>query len=255
MDALTQRLQREAERIASRHQPPAFYINFKAEMALARKLYFHHPLVILLREWVQPRLQEDLGHGLYHSMKVSLDSATLICVELGSSPVEREQLEEIMVLGILAGLLHDMYRGEAEHAKVGAREAAKILMGYPLSEEEISCICQAIRNHEAFTPPLPCGRPLSQLVSDCLYDADKFRWGPDTFTHTLWYMIARQGLSPQELIERFPWGMKGVARIRDTFRTATGRQFGPDIIEAGISIGREIYHYLLQHFGGDENEK
>jgi len=58
-----------------------------------------------------------------------------------------------------------------------------------------------------------------------------------------------QGLTPQQLIERFPWGMTGMLRIADTFRTATGRQFGPEIIETGIEIGKEIYRYLVQNFG------
>ena len=42
--------------------------------------------------------------------------------------------------------------------------------------------------------------------------------------------------------------MTGILRISETFRTPTGRQFGPDIIETGVAIGKEIYHYLLQHF-------
>jgi hypothetical protein len=86
------------------------------------------------------------------------------------------------------------------------------------------------------------------VVSDCLYDADKFRWGPDNFTHTLWFMVDHQGLTPQELIARFPWGMQGIAHIQETFRTATGRQYGPEIIEVGMQIGKEIYHYLIKHF-------
>jgi hypothetical protein len=88
-------------------------------------------------------------------------------------------------------------------------------------------------------------------MSDCLYDADKFRWGTDNFTHTLWYMVNHKGMSPQDLIKRFPWGMNGILRILETFRTTTGRQYGPEIIETGMEIGKEIYRYLLQHFRED----
>jgi hypothetical protein len=59
-------------------------------------------------------------------------------------------------------------------------------------------------------------------------------------------MAESQGLSPQDLIARFPWGMSGVVRIMETFRTTTGRQYGPDILETGLEIGKEIYRYLLQ---------
>jgi hypothetical protein len=55
-------------------------------------------------------------------------------------------------------------------------------------------------------------------------------------------------MSPHDLIEKFPWGMSGTVRIIETFRTPTGRQFGPEIIETGMEIGKEIYRYLLEHY-------
>ena len=251
MNEVITKLQKEAERIAARHPLPEFYVRFKAPIALARKLYFSHPLVMLLRETLQSAFQEELGHGLFHSSRVSLDSATLICVEMESDPMEQEIVERLMVLALIAGLLHDICRSEENHAEAGAQEAAKVLRNYPLNEEEIQCICCAIRNHEAFCTPVSCSRPWFQLMSDCLYDADKFRWGTDNFTHTLWYMVSHKGMSPHDLIRKFPWGMNGILRILETFRTATGRQYGPEIIETGIDIGKEIYRYLLQHFRED----
>ncbi|MDY0039221.1 MAG: hypothetical protein RBS57_02840 [Desulforhabdus sp.] len=249
MNQIALRLQREAERIASRHSLPAFYVQFKAPLALARKIFFAHPLVTLLREMIEPVLNEDLGHGIHHSTRVSIDSAALVYVELESNPMEPSQLERLMILGLFSGLLHDICRGQESHAEAGAVEAVQYLEELSLGQEEIDCICQAIRNHEAFVKPKVCSRPSFQLLSDCLYDADKFRWGPDTFTHTLWRMMNHQEITPQELIDRFPWGMTGMLRIVDTFRTATGRQFGPEIIETGVEIGREIYRYLVQNFG------
>ncbi|HBD08158.1 MAG TPA: hypothetical protein DCZ69_07825, partial [Syntrophobacteraceae bacterium] len=90
-----------------------------------------------------------------------------------------------------------------------------------------------------------------QMVSDCLYDADKFRWGLDNFTQTVWHLAESQNLSTRELIDRFPWGMTGIARIRETFRSAVGRQYGPDIIDVGIEIGKEVYQYLVQIYGNE----
>ncbi len=248
MNELVVRLQREAERIASRHPPPEFYARFKAPQALARKLFFTSPVLLRLRRLVEPALQEDLGHGLYHSTRVSIDTATLIAVELESDHLRPVKRERLMQLGLICGLLHDICRDEEHHAVAGALEAARILGQFPLGPREVQCVCRAISNHEAFTVPLPCEPAWSQLISDCLYDADKFRWGPDTFTHTLWYMVDHQGITPQELIDKFPWGMTGIFNIAETFRTATGRQYGPDIIETGIAIGKEIFRYLLQHY-------
>jgi len=242
------RLQREAEWIASKHPPPEFYTRFKAPLALARKLFFTNPALVRLRRMVEPILQEDMGHGLFHSTRVGIDAAALIFVELESDHIGHIKVERLMVLGLICGLLHDLCRDEAGHAEAGAKEAEKLLRKFPLGPREVKCVCRAISNHEAFIAPLPCDPPWSQLISDCLYDADKFRWGPDNFTHTLWYMVNHQGITPQELIEKFPWGMTGILRISETFRTPTGRQFGPDIIETGVAIGKEIYHYLLQHF-------
>ncbi len=252
MDEFIERLQREAERIASRRELPEFYVRFKAPLALARKLYFGHPLVVLLRQQVEPIMHDDLGHGVYHCMQVSHDTAALIYLELENDPIDAMHLERLMVLGQLAGLLHDISRNEDNHAEAGARVAAKILKDFPLSREEVVCICRAIRNHEAFLDPLPCEHPWSQLVSDCLYDADKFRWGADNFTHTLWHMVNHRGIAVSELIERFPWGMTGVERIQETFRTPTGSQYGPEIIEKGIAIGKEIYRYLVRRHGEND---
>lgn len=251
MDANTQKLKSEAERIASRHRRPSFYSQFKAPLALARTIYHSDPLVKRLRDLVRPRLSEDLGHGLYHSMRVSVESAALIYVEGEGCQFDHQHILRLMVLGELAGLLHDIYRGRENHAAEGALEAARVFIAFPLSHDEIHCICSAIANHEAFSQPAPCRLPWTQMISDCLYDADKFRWGPDNFTHTVWWMVDHQKLAPKELIARFPWGMTGIARIRETFRSATGRQYGPEIIDVGMEIGKDIYQFLVQLYGNE----
>ncbi len=260
MNETIRKLQREAERIASKHPVPEFYTRFKAPVSIARKLFFRHPGVLRLRAIVEPQFNEALGHGLYHSTRVSIDAAVLLFIEMDSAKMKPMAVERLMVLGIFAGLLHDICRGEENHAECGAERAEEILKHFPhLSKNETGCISNAIRNHEAFvaegTSSQAKGpREWVQLVSDCLYDADKFRWGADTFTHTLWHMADNQGLCPRELIERFPWGMSGTVSIIETFRTPTGRQYGPEIIQTGVEIGKEIYRYLLQHYR-DSNDK
>ncbi|MGC8719095.1 MAG: HD domain-containing protein [Thermodesulforhabdaceae bacterium] len=242
MNCFIEELVRKSCEFASRYQKPEFYIRFQAEVARSKHLYFTNPLIILLREAIEDRLEvsEKLGHGIYHSSRVAWDCAALLDIELKHSGNMSAQRDRILILGLAAGLLHDIARCEPNHAEVGAQEAAKILRLLPFTEDEIIFICRAIRNHEAFKRPVISPDPLGQLLSDCLYDADKFRWGFDNFTHTIWRMIEHQNLSVQDIIERFPWGIDGIRKIASTFRTPTGRQFGPEIIENGIAIGRDI---------------
>ena len=246
-DAIS-KLQREAQRIASKHPLPEFYTRFMAPLAIAKKLFYNNPGATRLRGMVEPGYHEKLGHGIFHCTRVSIECAALIHIETDEDRMKPVALERLMVMGIYAGLLHDICRDEQNHAECGAVEAEKILRSFSLSKNEIACISNAIRNHEAFGPSATAGRQWVQLVSDCLYDADKFRWGADTFTHTLWHMMDYQALSPRDLIGKFPWGMSGTVRIIETFRTPTGRQYGPEIIETGMAIGKEIYRYLLQHY-------
>ncbi|NLI33894.1 MAG: hypothetical protein GX422_14115 [Deltaproteobacteria bacterium] len=255
MNEVTQKLQREAERIASRHPIPEFYTRFKAPIALARRLFYKDPTVVMMRDIVQSVLQEDLGHGIFHSTHVSIDCAVLIWVEMQTLQFYDAEVERLMVLGLLAGLLHDIRREEDNHAEAGAKEALRLLRDFPVSGTEADCVYSAIRNHEAFTTPFPCRLPWIQLISDCLYDSDKFRWGVDTFTHTLWHMANHRGLTPREIVERFPWGMSGIMQIIETFRTPTGREFGPEILMTGVEIGKEIYRYLLNWCREESNEK
>ncbi|SPF44475.1 conserved hypothetical protein [Syntrophobacter sp. SbD1] len=249
MNEVISKLQQEAQRIASKHPLAEFYTRFKAQIAISRRLFYNHREAVRLREMLGPGYNEALGHGLFHSTRVSIDCATLIHIETGGDRMKPIAVERLMLIGIYAGLLHDICRDEQNHAKCGAEKAESILGDFSLSKDEIDCVSNAIRNHEAFTPLEDASeRQWVQLVSDCLYDADKFRWGSDTFTHTLWHMMDSQALSPREIIEKFPWGMSGTVRIMETFRTPTGRQFGPEIIETGMEIGKEIYRYLLQHY-------
>ncbi len=248
MNEVIWKLQREAQRIASKHPLPEFYTRFKAPLAIARRLFYNHRGVVRLRGMVEPDYNEALGHGIYHSTRVSIDCAALIHIETDDDRMKPAAVERLMVNGIYAGILHDICRDEQNHAECGAEKAERILGLFSLSKNEIAGISNAIRSHEAFGRSAAAGRQWAQLVSDCLYDADKFRWGADTFTHTLWHMMDYQALGPREVIEKFPWGMSGTVRIIETFRTSTGRQFGPEIIETGMEIGKEIYHYLLQHY-------
>jgi hypothetical protein len=183
-----------------------------------------------------------------HAEKVSVEAGALGYREVAGLFPEAFRRREAAVLAQIAGLLHDLRRGETDHARASARAAEPVLNSLPLQEEEGKYILAAIGNHEAFTEPQRLDTALGQTVSDALYDADKFRWGPDNFTVTLWKMLRFSKGSIPRLISRFPRGMKGIRGIRDTFRTATGKRYGPEFIDLGLKIGEEIQKFLQERF-------
>ncbi len=231
-----------ARTIAAEVGTPRFYLEREREVALSRELFTAEPMVAEGLRIVAER-GACLGHGLVHVEKVAVDSGALILIEekvmVTDAPVRR-----LVLLAHLAGILHDIRRTEKEHALRGADEAERLLTAFPLRSDERTRITEAIRNHEAFrTCPAATG-PTAQLISDALYDADKFRWGPDNFTETLWAMLDSRDIPLQMLLPRFLAGLEGIRRIRDSFRTPTGREYGPDFIDRGLAIGEKIYAAL-----------
>jgi hypothetical protein len=241
------RLMNGSRCIASRYDVPEFYRRFKPSLAISRRLFFHNPLVNHCKALVAPELADDFGHGLQHATKVSIDGGAIVLLEGEKYFTVQTELERAVVLVQLAGLLHDIKRTEDDHALAGARAARELLRDFPLTEAEVGWVGDAIANHEAFAEFRDCDTLTGQLLTEALYDADKFRWGPDNFTHTLWYMVSYRRMELAELLSRFPWGLNGVLRIKDTFRTNIGRQYGPEFIDLGVQIGKEVYRYLQRH--------
>jgi hypothetical protein len=174
---------------------------------------------------------------------VAIDAGALILIEEGEAPAD-ERVRRLVLLAHLSGLLHDIRRSEKNHAERGADEAAGILAAFPLRAEELAAVTGAIRNHEAFKPFRTDAGPLERFLAGVLYDADKFRWGPDNFTETLWAMIIPRKIPLQTLLPRFLAGLEGVRKVRESFRTAAGREYGPDFIDRGLTIGRRLYEEL-----------
>jgi len=57
-------------------------------------------------------------------------------------------------------------------------------------------------------------------------------------------MLACREIPISKAIPRFLAGLEGIKRIRTTFRTATGRRYGPDFIDRGLTIGARLYTEL-----------
>jgi len=231
-----------ARRIAREVGEPLFYGQQGAHVETSAALFQADPLVQRAVAELGAR-PDRIGHGLGHATKVAVDAGAIIFVERGSTgPVGRTR--RLVSLAHVAGVLHDIRREEREHARTGAEEVRRLLKEYDLRQAEQEAIAGAIANHEAFRRPQPMADADGQLLSDALYDADKFRWGPDNFSEMLWDMVSRRDVPLSALLGRFLEGLEGVGRIRETFRSGTGRRYGPDFIDRGMEIGRRLYAEL-----------
>jgi hypothetical protein len=65
----------------------------------------------------------------------------------------------------------------------------------------------------------------------------------------IWAMIIPRALPLQTLLPRFQPGLERIRKIRESFRTPTGRRYGPDFIDRGLVIGRRLHAALTENKG------
>lgn len=248
METIYTRIRTRAREIASRFPMPDFYKREADAIASSRKLMEQSRHISDLKAIVTKHLEDDFGHGLQHAVKVSLEAGSLALIEGQRIPLSRQTITRHVLLVQCAGLLHDIRRKKKDHAIKGAVFTKKLLQDFPLSSREVADICLAIQNHEAFKNKIEIDTPAGKLISDCLYDADKFRWGPDNFTDTLWEMVSFLNPPLETFIAHYPKGMKGLEKIKQTFRTKAGKRYGPQFIDIGLSIGEQLYQVILEEF-------
>lgn len=248
MDDVYREIREVARKMVARYPQPDFYLDHPSEVSASHHFYRTDDSIVRLKRDLAQILDDDFGHGMGHVEKVAIDAGTLVIIESRQFGYNERLVGRNLLLAQCAGLLHDICRKEKSHAIKGAETAARILQSYPLPPEEISHVCAAIRNHEAFAHlerlPVLQGR----IISNCLYDADKFRWGPDNFTHTIWDMVGFFNPPLKTFIASYPKGMALLQKIRGTFRSATGKRYGPQFIDMGIAIGDELYQAILKKF-------
>jgi hypothetical protein len=249
MDPTYHHLKTRTLQIISQLPKPDFYQDFLWATAHSSEVLATHLVVSELRDFVAARIDNDFGHGLDHAVRVTLDAGALILVEGKAAGLPPRILTRQLLLVQCAGLLHDIKRKEKDHSESGAKYAEKVLKTFTLSESEITDISQAIRNHEAFKTTVMAKTKTGQMVSDCLYDADKFRWGPDNFAQTLWDMVSFHNTPIPLFVSNYPKGMALIAKIRSTFRSVTGQKYGPGFIDQGLAIGEELYRIMKTEFG------
>jgi hypothetical protein len=241
-------IRKRALQIVSRYPSPDFYQDHSLSNELSRQYFETNTYTVQLRAFVAKKLKDDFGHGLEHAVKVAMDAGALMIVENKRISASNDVINRRVIIVQCAALLHDIKRKQEDHAVRGAAYARKVLKKYPFDPDEIEDICLAIRNHEAFKNSVKSNTLQGSLVSDCLYDADKFRWGPDNFIDTVWTMASFFQLPVVKFMELYPNGMKKVAKIRHTFRTDTGKKYGPQFIDIGLAIGEELFDVIKTEF-------
>ncbi len=248
MEIIYARFRKRARQIVSRHPSPDFYQDHSFANEMSRQYFKTNSFTAELRKFVAKHLEENFGHGLEHAIKVAIDAGALMIIENKLAQQPDNRINRRVAVVQWAGLLHDIKRRKENHAIKGSDHARKVLKPYPLDPSEVDDICRAIRNHEAFKPTVKADTIEGALVSDCLYDADKFRWGPDNFTDTLWAMVSDFKIPVVEFMDLYPEGMEKLAEIKHTFRTRTGKKYGPQFIDLGVAIGKELFNVINTEF-------
>jgi len=249
MQPIYHQIRQRARQIILRHPTPDFYRDHALAHETSKRLFENNSIIKKLLPFVAKTLEDDFGHGLMHAVKVSRDAGSLICIEARyRSNNDPDRLPRLVCLVQSAGLLHDIRRKQKDHSIRAAAHAKKLLKRYPFSSEEIKNICWAIQNHEAFKDRIDADTPEGELICNSLYDADKFRWGPDNFQDTLWDMVSYFDPPLAKFMDGYPRGMKKLEAIKKTFRTVTGKKYGPQFIDLGLAIGEELYAVIKTEF-------
>ena len=248
MEIIYARIRHRARQIVSQYPSPDFYQDHSLANELSLQYLETNAFTEKLRSFVAEHLEDDFGHGIEHSLKVAIDAGALMIIENKLAGRSDNYINQRVIIVQCAGLLHDIQRRHDNHAVKGAAYARKVLQVFPFKSHEVDDICRAIRNHEAFKKTVKASTSEGALVSDCLYDADKFRWGPDNFTDTVWAMVSFSNTPFTQFMDFYPEGMEKLANIKHTFRTNTGKKYGPQFIDLGLAIGKELFNVIQTEF-------
>jgi len=236
-------LRDKAEATAHRLSRPVFYHDHAAAVSRADAMLASDNLIMKCRAFLEAA-QLECAHGVCHCETVARDAGALVIIEASSRGISAGEEEQLFLSALIAGLLHDIKRKEKDHAVLGSIEAEKILSSLGMDKKYRRFISEAIKNHEAFKETHDADTAAGKLVSDALYDADKFRWGPENFTTTVWLIVEERNTPLESLHRTFLESMKGIEKIKTTFRTDTGRRYGPEFIDQGLLIGDAIYEEM-----------
>lgn len=248
MDETYRQIRERARALVKNLPDPDFYKKEADALLRSHRLFDQNETLKALVAHVDAELDEEFGHGLFHSRKVAIEAGAIVVIECEKN--SHPQTDRAVFKAHCAGLLHDTMRKHKDHAEKGAAYAGTVLRVFNFPEDDIAEIAFAIACHEAFKTtgaPPPSGADAG-LLSDALYDADKFRWGPDNFTHTVWDMVSYARIPLPLFIMHYPKALEGIARIKATFRSGTGKLYGPGFIDIGLDVGKKLYDIIRKEF-------
>jgi len=239
-------LRDKAEKIAKNIVPPIFYLEKAKEVERSRSIALSSQNIQFAKSLIENK-GDVLGHGFLHASKVALDAGAIIYSEVGFN----SRGDRLAENSIIAGYLHDVKRDESDHPEKAARYVESVLKDR-LGSNDLSMIKFSIRNHEAFKKHEIVNDEDFMIIANTLYDADKFRWGPDNFIYTIWDMAESMSISPETIFKNYKKGIKGIIKIKKSFRTNTGKEYGPDFIDKGLEIGEQLFRYCMEEMFFDQ---
>lgn len=249
MDPRILDIKRRAREISAARPQSAFCQECAEELHHASNLFFDHPLMHRLQGDALGFLNDACGFGVAHGKRVAMDAAAIVLAEpSGLSPDERRRAA---LLAAMAGLLHDAMRHEEEHPERGADLCMRLLRGYALSPEERVWIAQAVALHEADLPLVENGPEAARLISGAVHDADRFRFGPDVFAATMWEYCDCDEWPLEEIAQAFARGAQRAAGCQGSFRTETGRRYGPAMLAEGQELARRFADMIRERLAAD----
>lgn len=237
----------EAAKLAAGLPEPPFYAACAEQLDLSRELFFDKRAILKLQEEIIPFLYDDFGHGIQHAKKVAIEAGAIIFAEIGGENMARAR--RLALLAQMAGLLHDVCRMEENHAERAAEIARRTLESYPLEPAEIEAVAFAISDHAGSAPAKTTADPDARLVADALYDADLLRFGSDVFASALWEFCDYEEATPARLLDCFPQALGHIDTAARSFRTRTGKRYGPECLAQGQALGKALSERLGQHLG------
>lgn len=248
MDRVLEEIKGMAREIVDDSRIPSFYKDYE-DLINESKLFFDkNPLINKIRTDVYQTLEDNFGHGYGHAKKVSIEAGVVFVIEMRQAGIERD-IQYMLSVAQTAGLLHDICRKEKNHAKRGAEYAKEYLPSVFIFQKNVDAVVHAISNHEAFCDYYAEPPSLeAAILSDSLYDSDKFRWGPDNFSHMIWAMLENTEITAGQFLSGYQRGIGSLEKIRQTFRTQTGKKYGPEFIDIGIEIGNRLYKRINNEF-------
>jgi predicted Ser/Thr protein kinase len=238
-------LKQTAVRTAEVLGKPSFYTEHADELKISGDLLKTDALMKKCLSYLDDAAMYA-GHGIPHAKAVASDAGAILQIEGKLRNTPAESMADLILYVQIAGIFHDIKRKEKNHTITGSAEAARILENFIIQDRYKRYIVAAIRNHEAFKEVLDSENAIAELISDSLYDADKFRWGPDNFTTTLWLLVDLFDMPVENLHRNFRKNIDFIETIKGTFRTQTGRKYGPEIIDRGIKIGEAIFKEMSE---------